>query len=339
MTNVDFTFRLVQGTTVTDVQNSGPRLKSAFGAVRVDISERTPGYATVKIFRQDPLVNPIAVPYYLDRLLERRHSWVGLPVGVTSQGSSHRLNLVNAPHVLLGGSTGSGKSGAAHSLLAAAVTSVEGANLILLDPKRTELTAWSSAATCHATESESMVDALEFAVALMEDRYRWMEKHSVRNLWQSPEALSAVGGVVTVFVDECADLLMASKKAAGVPLARLAQKSRAAGIELICATQAPRSDLFTTTNGCETLRSNLNTPIALRCVRSSESDVILGVGMSASGITSSGFDVDLPGLAVGVDGKVFRFPYITDSDVEIVLRGVPAGKSMDELKQLVAHGA
>lgn len=165
-----------------------------------------------------------------------------------------------------------------------------------------------------------MVDALTTAVELMDRRYRYLAHHGFKTVWDDPITLEALGGPVLVAVDELADLLDGCGKDAGTPVARLAQKGRAAGIHLLLATQNPRADLFGKPHGTQTLKANLPARIALRTGTTSESNIILGDGTSgpSSGADASEIPESMPGAAVDKAGRWFRCPHLTGDFIERV---------------------
>jgi len=198
-----------------------------------------------------------------------------LPVspGVTIDGKPLVFDLVNAPHLLVGGTAGSGKSVCLNALLLSLLSYGERRPLrfALIDPKQVEFAVWRNHRQLFgelATDSTAATALLEQLVGEMETRYERLANLEVRNLAEA-QAKGDKTEWIVVAVDELADLIMQDKANEDL-LVRLAQKGRAAGIHLILATQRPDSKTFS-----GLLRTNCPMRIALRVARASESKIIM----------------------------------------------------------------
>ena len=193
----------------------------------------------------------------LEPLLKQVDKSLKLPLvlGVQTQSEPVIVDLVKLPHLLVAGSTGSGKSVGVASMLLTLIKqhSEKSLRLILIDPKVLEFARYENIAHLALpviNDHEKALAALLWSVDLMEARYRLMAKYKVRNIndyhqvAQKNRQLPAMPYMVIV-IDELADLMMLSKKAVEEPIARLAQKARACGIHLIVATQRPSVDIIT----------------------------------------------------------------------------------------------
>lgn len=198
-----------------------------------------------------------------------------LPVspGVMVDGHPLVFDLANAPHVFLGGTTGSGKSVCLNAILLGLLTYSDAKKIqfALIDPKKVEFSIWRNYKYLFgsiATDSVSAAILLEQLVQEMEARY---ERFSALDVKDIVEAQNKGDGAkwIIVAVDELADLVMQDKSCEEF-LERLAQKGRAAGIHLILATQRPDAKTFS-----GILRTNCPTRIALRVSRASESKIIM----------------------------------------------------------------
>ena len=173
-------------------------------------------------------------------------------------------SMINQSHVLVAGTTGSGKSvlvnGLIYSLLFYAPCEKQ---LFLLDPKRVELSQYKSLPHTkrYCNTPESCTAALNDLVTEMERRYQEMEKNGLR-LYSGPDTYC--------IIDEWIDIKQTAGKAAEIPLIRLAAMARAAKIHIILCTQRPTSDII---NG--TIRANFAAKIALRCNSRQESRNII----------------------------------------------------------------
>ena len=176
-------------------------------------------------------------------------------------------DMARQPHLLIAGATGSGKSvvinGIIYSLLAC--NSPAKVQFILLDPKRVELVQYKALphTICYASEPDEHVQALKKAIALIEDRYRTMQKAGLRKSEDSD---------VYVIIDELADLMTTQKKEVMPLLQRICQIGRAANVHVIAATQCPLACILPTA-----IKVNFDARVGLRCRSGQDSRNILGV--------------------------------------------------------------
>ncbi|MBF0096303.1 MAG: DUF87 domain-containing protein [Magnetococcales bacterium] len=200
----------------------------------------------------------------------------GLPLwpGVTVTGSPLSFDLTRQPHLLVGGTTGSGKSICLHTLLISLLIGVpkERLHLILIDPKKVEFAPYARANSQRIEVITDVVDANRRLAALteeMENRTSTLESAGVRDLAEGRRKGILNLPYIVVFIEELADLIMQVPETEE-HLIRLAQKARATGIHLIIATQRPDARIL---NGL--LRSNIPSRIALMVQKSTESKIIL----------------------------------------------------------------
>ncbi|RLL71536.1 DUF1832 domain-containing protein [Ochrobactrum soli] len=194
--------------------------------------------------------------------------------GVDVIGKPVEFDLANAPHVLVGGATGKGKSVCVHSLLVSLITkhSPSTLRLALMDPKQVEFGVyansrflWRDRMAIGIEECRTMLDDLAVE---MDDRYRRMRELGVNTFTEARKKGLNIPFIVAC-VDELADLVSQNRDAEA-QLVRLATLARAAGIHLILATQRPDAQTFR-----GQLRSNVTARIALTVQKSSESQIIL----------------------------------------------------------------
>lgn len=200
-----------------------------------------------------------------------------LPVfpGVDVLGKPYGFDLATAPHLLVGGTTGSGKSVCLHALLQSILLTrtPEEVRVLLIDPKAVEFNAYAQARHLLTgdrvlTQPDEALEALEELVVEMEARHQQFARIGARDIGEARGKGQHLYRVV-VFVEELADLILRSG-AVEDALVRLAQKARSAGIHLVLATQRPDSQTFS-----GLLRSNIPARIALTVQKASESKIIL----------------------------------------------------------------
>lgn len=211
-----------------------------------------------------------------------------LELGVTVNGVARAIDLAKAPHLLIAGQTGSGKSVCINSLLCSLLrnVSLNDFELMLVDPKGVELNDYQKMPNCIngkiLVEPNESLDGLRWLVTEMERRYAVLTKYGHRNIksyneWvkTQPIGVDCVEKMryVVCVVDEFADLMMTAGAEPTTIVQRLAQKSRAVGIHLVLATQRPSVKVVT-----GDLKANLPCRIAFKVSSATDSVTILGHG-------------------------------------------------------------
>ncbi len=190
-----------------------------------------------------------------------------LAVGVDIYGVTQYFDIRTAPHMLVAGATGSGKSVFLNSMISQLLT-IPNTELHLFDPKIVELAHFKSQATEYLTEQEDIALALMELVDEMNRRYQAMAADGVRSIADMPKMPYKF-----VVLDEYGDLVLGKGKAAknvNESIQLLAQKARAAGIHLIISTQSPRADIIT-----GSIKANFPTKVAFRMSKAIDSQVLL----------------------------------------------------------------
>jgi S-DNA-T family DNA segregation ATPase FtsK/SpoIIIE len=284
---------------------------------------------------------------------EKTKTRLPLSLGKDIGGTPVVADLAAMPHLLIAGTTGSGKSVAINTMILSLLYKLppDECRFIMIDPKMLELSVYDDIPhllTPVVTDPRKAVVALKWAVREMEDRYKAMSKLGVRNLAayneriveaeKKGEALKrtvqtgfdpATGRpiyeeqplemkplpLIVIIVDEMADLMMVAGKDVEGSIQRLAQMARAAGLHLIMATQRPSVDVIT-----GTIKANFPTRISFQVTSKIDSRTILGE-QGAEQLLGRG---DMLYMAAG--GKVTRVhgPFCTDGEVEDVVRYLKA---------------
>ncbi len=209
-------------------------------------------------------------------------AWLGLDLG----GKPVYIDLARMPHLLIAGSTGTGKSVCLNALLASVLlrSTPDELRMILIDPKKVELNHYESIPHLLTPVVTNMKDAaavLSNIVREMESRYELMGMKRARNLRDWNEARAAAGEppmpTIMVLIDELADLMMVAPREVEDSIIRLAQKSRAVGIHLVLATQRPSVDVIT-----GMIKANVPSRIAFAVSSQVDSRVVLDAGGAES---------------------------------------------------------
>ncbi len=254
-------------------------LNLAASGVRIEAP--IPGKAAVGI----ELANKIRDTVYIRELVDSEEfrsmkSKISFPVGKSIEGKIITVDIAKMPHLLIAGTTGSGKSVLTNSIIMSILFNAtpDEVKLILIDPKQVEFPVYNGIPHLLipvVTEAKKAAGALGWAVTEMMKRYNMFANSGVRDLKEynefvkTKENLSPLPQIVIV-VDELADLMMAAPKEVEDSICRIAQLARAAGMHIIIATQSPRVDIVT-----GLIKANIDSRVALRVSNQIDSRVIL----------------------------------------------------------------
>ncbi|TCK31368.1 DNA translocase FtsK [Ancylobacter aquaticus] len=297
---------------------------------------------------------------------EAARAKLGIGLGKTIGGEPVIVDLARMPHLLVAGTTGSGKSVAINTMILSLLYRhrPDQCRLIMIDPKMLELSVYEGIPhllTPVVTDPKKAIVALKWAVREMEDRYKKMSRLGVRNIdgfnARVVEA-TAKGEIITrtvqkgfdketgdlieeeeimdlaplpfivIVVDEMADLMMVAGKEIEGAIQRLAQMARAAGIHLIMATQRPSVDVIT-----GTIKANFPTRISFQVTSKIDSRTILGE-MGAEQLLGQG---DMLYMAGG--GRISRVhgPFVSDQEVERVVEHLKSQARPEYLEEVTAE--
>lgn len=270
-----YEMRLGSGVKVGKIANLQQDIAYALAATEVRILAPIPGKSAVGV--EVPNLRPAKVTLgdVFDEYPEH-NDWV-LPVGMGKDiaGRPVFMNLAEMPHLLVAGTTGSGKSVMLNGLLTSLLltTDPRRVKMVLIDPKRVEMTPFARIPhliTPVVTDVKKAANALAWAVAEMERRYEVLEKLGVRSLDGYNAKAETEMPYIVIVIDELADLMMTSGAKVEDAVIRIAQKARAVGIHLVVATQRPSVDVIT-----GMIKANVPSRIAFAVSSQVDSRVIL----------------------------------------------------------------
>ncbi len=309
------------GVRVEAISSLRDNLAMAMAAESIRIQAPIPGKPYVGI----EIPNSNAAPLNLG-LLMRSKDWtraeasIPLLMGMELGGSLCITDLAAAPHMLIAGATGSGKSVCMNTILMCLASrfSPDELELILIDPKRVEFGAYASLPHLVRpviTEAKLVVPALQWAVREMEERYKTMAQVGARNIAGYNARMDELGlkrmPFLVIIIDELADIMLTTGADVETALARIAQLSRAVGIHTIIATQRPSVNVIT-----GMIKANFPTRVAFKVSSQIDSRTILD-GRGAEALRGKG-DMLFSPPGIGVLQRV-QGPWVNDAEIARVV--------------------
>jgi len=301
-----FELQLAAGTKVSKVSNLAKDLARSLGVSSLRVVEVITGKTTIGVEVPNEKRTRIAIRDVIEsNVFQHSRSPITLVLGKDIAGNPEVADLAKMPHLLVVGTTGSGKSVAVNAMLISILykSTPEKVRLLLIDPKMLELSMYEDIPhllTPVITDMKEAANGLRWCVAEMERRYQLMSKVRVKNLagfndkirqaeqngkpivdplfdpklslGTSPELLQPLPYIVVV-IDEFADMMMVVGKKVEELIARIAQKARAAGIHLILATQRPSVDVIT-----GLIKANIPSRIAFQVSTKIDSRTVIDQG-------------------------------------------------------------
>ncbi len=353
------------------IVNLSKDLARALSLIRLRVVENIPGKNLMGIELPNPRRQVVRLSEIIgSQAYDKSNSLLPVALGIDIAGNPVVADVAKMPHLLVAGTTGSGKSVGINAMILSLLYKADPSQvrLILIDPKMLEMSVYEGIGHLLApvvTDMRQASNALNWCVGEMEKRYKLMSKMGVRNIAgfnnkvkeaeargetidnpfsltpDSPEPLTTLPMIVVV-IDELADLMMVQGKKIEELIARLAQKARAAGIHLILATQRPSVDVIT-----GLIKANIPTRIAFQVSSKIDSRTILdqmgaesllGMGDMLYMPPGSGFPQRVHGAFVS-DDEVHRVvDYLKEQGepdyIDGVLEGGVPGETGDGLSSV-----
>jgi S-DNA-T family DNA segregation ATPase FtsK/SpoIIIE len=290
-----FELQLAAGVKVSQISSLSNDIARALGVGAVRIVAPLPGKHTIGVEVPNSEKEKVRIKDLLQLAGSKPESMaIPLFLGKDSSGEALVSDLASMPHLLIAGTTGSGKSVCINTIIAGVLLTrrPDDVKMILIDPKMVEMTAFNTIPhlmTPIVTETRRAVQILEWATIKMDERYAILAEARVKNIAEfnalgteeivkrfeptSPDEEAKIPKklpYVVIIIDELADLMMTAAKEIEAHIVRLAQKSRAVGIHIVLATQRPQATVVT-----GLIKANMPTRIGFRVAARMDSRIIL----------------------------------------------------------------
>ena len=311
------------GVKVSGITNLANDIALNMEAKSIRIEAPIPGKPDVGIEIENEKNNMVTIREIIgSSAFKKSESKITFAVGMDIEGNAIVSDLKSMPHLLIAGSTGSGKSVCINSIITSLLykATPDEVKLVLIDPKVVELANYNGIPHLLipvVTEPAKAAAALNWAVAEMDDRYRKFAEEGVREISSYNKTVrgrneeESVMPQIVIIIDELADLMMVAKSQVEESICRLAQKARAAGMHLIVATQRPSTDVVT-----GLIKANIPSRIAFAVSSHHDSMTILDMS-GAEKLVGKG-DMLFNPLGSGKPLRV-QGTFISDSEVNDVI--------------------
>ena len=317
-----YELELEQGVRMNKLTNLADDIALSLGASGVRIAAVPDRIAIVGIEVPNKVVSPVSIHSVIgSKNFTGSKSKVSFAVGKDISGECIVGDINKLTHLLIAGTTGSGKSVCTNSIISSLLykATPEEVRLIMVDPKMVEMSVYNGIPHLLipvVTEPKKAAGALQWAVVEMERRYRTLSEVGVRKLEEYNALASKTEGMekmpfIVILIDELADLMMVAAKEVEESICRIAQKGRAAGMHLVLATQRPSADVIT-----GLMKANIPSRIAFAVASAMESRIILDT-QGAEKLVGRG-DMLYSPLGSGKPTRV-QGCFISDSEVAAVV--------------------
>jgi S-DNA-T family DNA segregation ATPase FtsK/SpoIIIE len=335
-----YEIELPRGIKVSSITRLSDDLALALAAQTVRILAPIPGKSLVGIEVPNERRTTVTLGDVLGVPAAQAGGPLMLAIGKDVAGDSVLADLASMPHLLIAGSTGTGKSVCINALLTTVLMRATPAEvrLILIDPKRIELSLYNEVPHLYVpvvTEPKEAASALAWAVSEMESRLKRLQKAGVRNIGtynafvqegKAPEGAEEMPYLMIV-IDELADLMMVAAREVEDSICRIAQLARAAGIHLVVATQRPSTDIIT-----GLIKTNITNRIAFAVSSSIDSRVILDQAGAEKLIGEGDMLFSTPALH---KPKRIQGAFVSESEIELVVEHLKAQAEPDYHEEIL----
>ena len=321
-----FEFKPAANIKVSKILNLQDDLAMALRAETIRIQAPIPGKDVVGIEIPNKSVETIYLrEIFESKLFQEASSPLTIALGKDIVGKPFITDLKKLPHLLIAGTTGSGKSVGINAMILSLLykNSPDQLKLLMIDPKMLEFSIYNDIPhllTPVITKAKQAIVALNNMVGEMERRYQMMSETRTKNIETYNEKMKKEGGkplpFIVVIIDELADLMMTSGKDVEYSIARLAQMARASGIHLIVATQRPSVDVVT-----GLIKANLPSRISYRVGQKVDSKIILDA-QGAESLLGRG---DMLFTPPGMTGLIrLHAPWSSEDEINTIVEFIKA---------------
>ena len=334
-----YDLELEQGVKLAKLTNLAGDLALSLGVMSVRIAPIPDKISTVGIEVPNKLISTVYLHDIIDSpAFKVAQSKLSFAIGEDIGGNAIVGNIAKLPHLLIAGTTGSGKSVCMNSLILSLLykSSPEDVRLIMIDPKMVELGIYNGIPHLFVpvvTDPKKAAGALQWAVVEMLKRYRLFSENGVRDLTGYNSHQKTIRGQtlprVVIVIDELADLMLVASKEVEESICRVAQMGRAAGMHLVIATQRPSADVIT-----GLMKANIPSRIAFAVSSAMESRIILD-NSGAEKLIGAG-DMLYSPLGVGKPMRV-QGAFVTDEERERVIDFVKDGAQVVYSEDILAQ--
>jgi len=312
-----YEFKPAPGVKINKVANLSDDLALALGCGSLRVIAPIPGKSVIGIEVPNKSRETVYIRELIDsNLFKTSEKKIPIAIGKDTIGNPYVTDLSNMPHLLVAGSTGSGKSVFINSLICSILYkfSPEQVRLLMVDPKMLELSVYDGIPhLLHpvVTDAQKASRALKWAVKTMIERYTLLSAKGAKSITSYNAVADEPMPYIVIIVDELADLMMVSSKDVESSLTRLAQMARAAGIHLVLATQRPSVDVIT-----GLIKANFPARISFKVASRIDSRTVLD-SMGAEKLLGAGDMLFVPpGTA---RQERFHGAFVTDEEVKKVV--------------------
>ena len=324
-----YELEIKSGTRLSKITALNKEIALELGAKDVRIQAPIPGKKTVGVELPNKVVTPVAIREILEAVpKEKENSKLLAALGKSIMGNPVWCEIDKTPHLLVAGSTGSGKSVCINSMICSLLmrSKPDEVKLVLVDPKKVELSMYNGVPhllTPVVTDPKKANIVLQKIVKIMEDRYDLFEASKTKNIAgynayieKKNESLSEDEQIkkipyIVVIIDELADLMLVAAKEVEDSIMRITQMARAAGIHLIVATQRPSTDVIT-----GVVKANIPSRISFAVSSSIDSRTILDMS-GAEKLLGKGDMLFLPqgeSIPIRVQGN-----FVSDDEIKTIV--------------------
>lgn len=313
-----YSLRPAQGIKLSRIVGLQNDLALALAAHPIRIEAPIPGKSLVGIEVPNQSVGTVSLRELLEsKEFKNRKSSMMAPLGKDVTGTVRSVQVDKAPHMLVAGATGSGKSVCLNIIITALLyqNGPDDVKFIFVDPKRVELGVYAGIPHLLVppiTSSDDAINALKWAVREMERRLDHLSKFGARDIDSYNKKSKERMPKIVIVIDELADLMSQNKRDVEAVIVRIAQMARAAGIHLVLATQRPSVDVIT-----GTIKANIPTRLAFAVASQVDSKTILDTAGAEKLLGRGDMLMSTPELS---KPRRAQGAYVSDSEIERVVK-------------------